>query len=72
MSDLDRKMVEHHLPIKIEFKSYEQPLRRMSPKVILKVKFEIGRLLKAGFIRVALYVEWLSNIVLVVKKNNKI
>ena len=44
----------------------------MSPEVTLKVKDKIERLLKAGFIRTARYVEWVSNVVLVVKKNGKI
>ena len=44
----------------------------MSPKVTLKVKDKIVRLLKAGFIRTTRYVEWLSNVVLVVKKNGKL
>ena len=39
--------------------------------MIRKVKEEILRLLKAGFIRTARYVEWLSSIVPVVKKNGK-
>ena len=44
----------------------------MSPEVTLKVKEEIERILKAGFIRTARYVEWVSNVVPVVKKNGKI
>ncbi|GKV32763.1 hypothetical protein SLEP1_g41344 [Rubroshorea leprosula] len=46
--------------------------RRMSPEVTLKVKEEIERLLKVGFIITSRYVEWLSNVVLVVKKNGKL
>ncbi|CAL8136575.1 unnamed protein product [Prunus armeniaca] len=42
--------------------------RRFSTEVQLKVKEEIERLLKAGFIRTARYVEWLANIVPVLKK----
>ena len=58
--------------MKPNFKSYKQKLRRISPEVIQKVKEEILKLLKAGFIRTARYVEWLSNIIPVVKKNGKI
>ena len=36
------------------------------------VKDEIERLLKAGFIRTTRYMEWLSNIAIVFKKNGKI
>ena len=44
----------------------------MSPEVTLKVKDEIERLLKEWFIIIARYVEWVSNVVPVKKKNGKI
>ena len=37
-----------------------------------KIKQEIKRLLKAGFIRTAQYVHWLSNIVPVIKMNGQV
>ncbi|CAL2265901.1 unnamed protein product [Prunus armeniaca] len=40
----------------------------MSMETKLKVKEEIERLLKAGFIRPAIYADWLANIVLVLKR----
>ncbi|XP_059668842.1 uncharacterized protein LOC132313924 [Cornus florida] len=69
---LSRELVEHKLPIKEGFKSFKQPPRRMSQEVVLKVKEEIERLHKAGFRRTARYVDWISNIVPVVKKNGKL
>lgn len=51
---------------------FQQPLRRMTYEIIPQVKAEIERFLKAKFIRTVRYVEWLSNIVFVVKKNGKI
>ena len=69
---LDRQLVEHKLPIKPEVKPIKQKPRRMEPEITLKVKEEVSRLLKAGFIRTARYVEWLSNIVPVMKKNGKL
>ncbi|GKU93239.1 hypothetical protein SLEP1_g6847 [Rubroshorea leprosula] len=72
MPGLDRNLVEHKLPIREDFKPFKQPPRRMSPKVTLKVKEEIERLLKVGFIRTSRYVKWLSNVVPVVKKNGKL
>ncbi|GKU99938.1 hypothetical protein SLEP1_g12712 [Rubroshorea leprosula] len=72
MPGLDRELVEHRLPINKGYKPYKQLPRRMSPKVILKVKEEVERLHKVGFIRIARYSEWLSNIVPVVKKNGKL
>ena len=44
----------------------------MSNEVELKVKEEIEKLLKAKFIRTTRYVQWLSNIVHVIKKNGKL
>ncbi|XP_059659004.1 uncharacterized protein LOC132305373 [Cornus florida] len=72
MPGLSRKLVEHRLPIKKDFQPYKQPPRRMSSEVVLKIKEEIERLLKAGFIRTVRYVEWLSNVVSVMKKNGKL
>ena len=69
---LNRKLVEHRLPIKTRFEPYQQAPRRMAPDIILKVKEEIKRLVAANFIRPARYVEWLSNIVFVMKKNGKL
>ncbi|OMO89508.1 Retrotransposon gag protein [Corchorus capsularis] len=72
MPGLSRELVEHRLSIIDEHRPYQQPPRRIANDVILKVKEEVERLLKAGFIRTARYVEWISNIVPVVKKNGKI
>uniref|UniRef100_A0A2N9J8K2 Reverse transcriptase domain-containing protein n=1 Tax=Fagus sylvatica TaxID=28930 RepID=A0A2N9J8K2_FAGSY len=69
---LNRRLVEHRLPIKAGFEPYQQAPRRMAPDIILKVKEEIERLVAANFIRPARYVEWLSNIVPVMKKNGKL
>ena len=39
---------------------------------MLKIKQEVERLLKAGFIRTTEYVQWLLNIIPVIKKNGQI
>jgi hypothetical protein len=69
---LSRKLVEHRLPIKEGFQPFQQAPRRMAPDITLKIKEEIERLVRAGFIRPVRYVEWLSNIVHVLKKNDKL
>ena len=69
---LSRKLVEHQLPIKEGFQPFQQAPRRMAPDITLKINGEIERLVRAGFIRPARYVEWLSNIVLILKKNGKL
>lgn len=72
MIGLSQKLVEHRLPIKLSYKPYRQSPRRMLEEIEMKVKEKIQRLLKVGFIRPTRYVEWLSYIVLVVKKNGKL
>ncbi|XP_070679339.1 uncharacterized protein [Malus domestica] len=69
MPGLDRTLVEHELRIKPGCKPFRQPPRRFSTEVQLGIKDELVRLLKAGFIRTARYVEWLANIVPVLKKS---
>ena len=72
MLGLDRGLVEHRLPLKPKFHHFQQPPRRMSKEVELKVKEEIEKLLKAKFIMFTRYVQWLANIVHVMKKNGKL
>ncbi|KAL2320635.1 hypothetical protein Fmac_029604 [Flemingia macrophylla] len=71
MPGLDRKLVEHRLPILPGKKAIKQNPRRFALNVMDKIKEEIERLLKAKFIRTSRYAEWLSNIVPVIKKNGK-
>ncbi|CAN6688350.1 unnamed protein product [Malus baccata var. baccata] len=71
MPGLDSTLVEHRMPIKKGYKPIKQAPRRMSKEIEEKVKEEIERLVKAGFIRPAKYVEWLANIVPVLKAITK-
>ena len=67
MSGLSRELVEHRLPIKAGFRPYKQSARKFNPKMYDRIKEEIGRLLKANFIRPCRYAEWISNIVPVIR-----
>jgi hypothetical protein len=72
MPCLDRSIVEHPLPIKLGFKPYKQPPRKIyKDEVLADVKKEVERLIEANFIRPCRYAEWISNIVPVYKKNGK-
>ena len=64
--------MEHRLPIKSKLHPFQQPPRKMSKEVELKVKEEIKKLLKAKFIKPTRYVQWLENIVPVMKKDVKL
>lgn len=54
---LDQCLVEHQLLIKKGYKPYKQPPRRMSDDMVFKIKEEVERLLKVGFVRTASYVQ---------------
>ena len=54
--------MEHQLLIKEGFLPFQQALRRIAPDIILRIKEEIEKLVRAGFIRPARYVEWLSTV----------
>lgn len=69
MSSLSRELVELKLSIKPGKKPVKQSPRRFAPAILLKIKEEVKRLLRCNFIRTARYVEWLANIMPVVKKN---
>jgi len=72
MPGLSRDVVEHRLPLLPGAKIVKQAPIRFSPNIILIIKEEVERLLKAKFIRTARYVQWLSNVVPVMKKNGKL
>ncbi|KAM2288392.1 hypothetical protein ACFXTI_029273 [Malus domestica] len=71
MPGLDAALVGHRMPIKDGYKPVKQVPRRMSKEIEEKVKEEIERLVKAGFIRPTKYVEWLANIVPILKAITK-
>ncbi|WJX50210.1 hypothetical protein P8452_36545 [Trifolium repens] len=72
MPGLSRKLVEHELPVRTDKKPVKQLPRRFAPEITSKIKEEIERLLRSKFIRTARYVEWLANIVSVIKKNGSL
>jgi hypothetical protein len=71
MPGLSRELVEHRLLIKAGFRLYKQGARNFKPQIIGRVKEEVDRLQQAGFIQPCRYVDWVSNIVPVEKKNTR-
>ena len=59
-------------PISPKFHLFQKPPRKVCKEVELKVKEEIEKLLKAKFIRSIRYVQWLANIVPMMKKTGKL
>ena len=72
MPGLDRSIVEHRLPIKAGYQPFKQALRRFNPNVLDEIKNKTKRLLEAKFIRPCRYAEWISSVVPVYKKNEKL
>ncbi|XP_016192318.1 uncharacterized protein LOC107633193 [Arachis ipaensis] len=69
---LDRSLVEHRLALKLNARPVKQTPRRFAPEINVKIKEEIECLIKEKFIRTARYVEWVSNIVPMMTKNEKL
>ena len=72
MPGLDTNIVVHRIPLVEGCKPIKQKLRRTHPEVLIKVKAEIEKQWNAGFLEVVKYPQWVSNIVVVPKKEGKI
>ncbi|XP_074288461.1 uncharacterized protein LOC141613616 [Silene latifolia] len=72
MPGIDREIAEHKIPIKSGFKPIKQKLHRIRTEWSLKVKEEIDKQFKAGFIKVSKYSDWVANVVPVPKKDGKV
>nr|CAD1817762.1 unnamed protein product [Ananas comosus var. bracteatus] len=85
MQGLSREIVEHKLPIKKGYRPYKQSAHRLKrdigltnnqlidlSRVLYYKSKKIENLLKADFIRVIRYIDWVSNIVPIRKKNGKL
>ncbi|MCI80462.1 pol polyprotein, partial [Trifolium medium] len=53
MPGLNRKLVEHRLPVRPDKRPVKQLPRRFAPEIMSKIKEEIKRLLRSKFIRTA-------------------
>ena len=72
MSGLDTDIVVHRFPLKEEYASVKQKLRRVKPEMLLKIKEEVKKQLDVGFLEVSKYPQWVANIVPVPKKDGKV
>uniref|UniRef100_A0A2N9HHX2 Uncharacterized protein n=1 Tax=Fagus sylvatica TaxID=28930 RepID=A0A2N9HHX2_FAGSY len=63
---------EFHENLRLNASPSKQALRRMKPEVILKIKEEVEKQLKAGFLSTVTYSDWVANIVPVPKKDGKV
>ena len=72
MPGLDPNIVEHVLLMYPSIPSKKQKLRRIKLELAKKIEEEVMKLLKAGFIEVVSYPEWVANIVPVMKKDGRV
>ena len=71
LKGVSRDIIQHSLDINPKMKPRKQKQRKMFEDRILAAKAEMQRLLDANVIREVKYSEWLTNVVLVLKKNGK-
>ncbi|KAH0761272.1 hypothetical protein KY290_017345 [Solanum tuberosum] len=72
MSGLSPRIAIHHLGIKKGTRPIKQSQRVFRPELVTQIEAEVNKLIEAGFIREVKYLLWISNIVLVKKKNGQI
>ena len=64
-------VITHQLRINKDQRPVRQKLRSMSTEKQAAIEEEVGKLLKAGFIRMEKFPTWLANVVMVNKSNGK-
>ena len=72
MPGLDTKIIMHRIPVKLKCPPMRQALWRMKSGIILKIKKEVEKQLKAGFLTAIAYSDWVANMILVPKKDGKV
>ena len=72
MPGIDPRIVEHEIKTYPNTKTVQQHLHAVNPRKTPTIKAEIEKLLKVGFIYLVPFTEWVSNPVLVDKKQGVI
>ena len=68
MPSIDKDITQHYISTKKVYKPVKQKLRRLRPEWAKLVKEDIEKHIKAKFLEVVDYPEWLVNIVPVPKE----
>ena len=71
MLKIDRKIIQHHLNVNPKCKPVQQKRRILALERNKVVTEEVEKLLEANFIREVFYPNWLANVVMVKKSNDK-
>ena len=72
MSGIDPEIAQHHINTHDHMVSVKQKLRRMSTEWLLKIKEEVTKQLKVGFIKPIHQDEWIANVMPVPEKDGKV
>ena len=71
MPNISSIVVQHYLNLRKDCRPIRQKLRMFHPTCQEIIKQEVDKLLATGFIREIQYPKWLSNVMVVSKKNGK-
>ncbi|XP_073098841.1 uncharacterized protein [Elaeis guineensis] len=63
--------MSHHLKVDPTCQSVKHKKRSFTPKCQKAISEEVDKLLKTGFIKEAIYSDWLVNVILIKKMNRK-
>ena len=69
MPGLSLDIMQHRLPLNPECSTVKQKLKGMKPEMSLKKKEEVKKQFDTGFLVVARYPEWVTNIMSVPKND---
>lgn len=72
MPGFDTDIIEHKLPLQPEFALVKKKLRRTMPDMSIKIREEVKRYFNAEFLVVAKFPQWVTNIVLIPKNDDKV
>uniref|UniRef100_A0A2N9GHQ1 Reverse transcriptase/retrotransposon-derived protein RNase H-like domain-containing protein n=1 Tax=Fagus sylvatica TaxID=28930 RepID=A0A2N9GHQ1_FAGSY len=71
MSGIDPSVICHKLNVDSSMRPIKQKRRVFAPDRNQAISDEVGKLLTAGFIKEVYYLDWLANVVMVKKSNDK-
>ena len=69
---IDLEIAQHHIDTHAHLVPIKKKLRRMRTKWLRKIKEEVTKKLKVGFIKPVHQTEWIANVVPVPKKYEKV
>ena len=72
MLGINLKITQHHIDTHAHMVPVKQELRHMRTEWLLRIKEEVTKQLKVGFIKLVHQDEWIANVVLVPNKDGKV